>query len=110
MSLKVISSGMVPFLSCVALRLGWSGPGSACRFRDRRRLEPLLRCPRRLRRKRTVSRCFPGVRSKRSIATVRVEMSDVTATDIALMREAIALAGEADAPFGAVIVKDGRVL
>jgi tRNA(Arg) A34 adenosine deaminase TadA len=37
-------------------------------------------------------------------------MSDVTATDIALMREAIALAGEADAPFGAVIVKDGRVL
>jgi tRNA(Arg) A34 adenosine deaminase TadA len=37
-------------------------------------------------------------------------MSDLTATDIALMREAIALAGEADAPFGAVIVKDGRVL
>ena len=37
-------------------------------------------------------------------------MSNVTTTDIALMREAIALAAEADAPFGAVIVKDGRVL
>jgi tRNA(adenine34) deaminase len=37
-------------------------------------------------------------------------MSDVTATDIVPMREAIALAAEADAPFGAVIVKDGRVL
>jgi len=37
-------------------------------------------------------------------------MSNVTTTDIALMREAIALAAEADTPFGAVIVKDGRVL
>jgi tRNA(adenine34) deaminase len=33
-----------------------------------------------------------------------------TETDIALMREAIALAAEADLPFGAVIVKDGVVL
>ena len=48
--------------------------------------------------------------SKRLIATARDEMSNVTTTDIALMREAIALAAEADAPFGAVIVKDGRVL
>jgi len=53
---------------------------------------------------------LPGVRSKRLIATARDEMSNVTTTDIALMREAIALAAEADAPFGAVIVKDGRVL
>jgi tRNA(adenine34) deaminase len=37
-------------------------------------------------------------------------MSDVTPEDIALMREAIALAAEADLPFGAVIVKDGQVL
>ena len=37
-------------------------------------------------------------------------MSNVTTTDIALMREAIALAAEGDAPFGAVIVKDGLVL
>src|SRR5215472_1301605 len=66
--------------------------------------------PTAIRRKRTVSRCFPGVWSQRSIATVRGEMRDVTATDIALIREAIALAGEADAPFGAVSVKDGRVL
>jgi tRNA(adenine34) deaminase len=50
------------------------------------------------------------VRSKRLIATARDEMSNVTTTDIALMREAIALAAEADAPFGALIVKDGRVL
>jgi tRNA(adenine34) deaminase len=42
--------------------------------------------------------------------TARDEMSNVTTTDIALMREAIALAAEADAPFGAVIVNDGRVL
>ena len=53
---------------------------------------------------------MPGVRSKRLIATAREEISNVTTTDIALMREAIALAAEADAPFGAVIVKDGRVL
>jgi len=32
------------------------------------------------------------------------------AADIALMREAIALAAEADPPFGAVIVGDGKVL
>jgi len=37
-------------------------------------------------------------------------MSDITDTDIVLMREAIALAGEADLPFGAVIVKGGAVL
>ena len=37
-------------------------------------------------------------------------MSNLTSTDIALMREAVALAAEADAPFGAVIAKDGRVL
>jgi tRNA(adenine34) deaminase len=37
-------------------------------------------------------------------------MSDITAEDVALMREAIALAAEADLPFGAVIVKDGRTL
>jgi tRNA(adenine34) deaminase len=37
-------------------------------------------------------------------------MSEVTAEDVALMREAIALAAEADLPFGAVIVKDGGVL
>jgi tRNA(adenine34) deaminase len=37
-------------------------------------------------------------------------MSDATAEDIARMREAIALAAEADLPFGAVIVKDGAVL
>jgi tRNA(adenine34) deaminase len=37
-------------------------------------------------------------------------MSDVTPEDVALMREAIALAAEADLPFGAVIVKDGQVL
>src|SRR5215469_16585143 len=37
-------------------------------------------------------------------------MSNVTTTDVALMREASALAAEADAPFGAVIVKDGLVL
>ena len=53
---------------------------------------------------------MPGVRSKRLIATAREEISNVTTTDIALMREAIALAAEADAPFGTVIVKDGRVL
>ena len=37
-------------------------------------------------------------------------MSDITAADIELMREAIALAAEADLPFGAVIVKDGYVI
>jgi tRNA(adenine34) deaminase len=37
-------------------------------------------------------------------------MSEVTAEDVALMREVIALAAEADLPFGAVIVKDGQVL
>jgi len=37
-------------------------------------------------------------------------MSDITAADIELMREAIALAAEADLPFGAVIVKDGVVI
>ena len=37
-------------------------------------------------------------------------MSDATARDIELMREAIALAAEADMPFGAVIVKDGKTL
>jgi tRNA(adenine34) deaminase len=37
-------------------------------------------------------------------------MSDATSEDVALMREAIALAAEADLPFGAVIVKDGQVL
>jgi tRNA(Arg) A34 adenosine deaminase TadA len=36
-------------------------------------------------------------------------MSDLTAEDVALMREAIALAAEADLPFGAVIVRDGKV-
>jgi tRNA(adenine34) deaminase len=35
---------------------------------------------------------------------------DATPVDIELMREAIALAAEADMPFGAVIVKDGRTL
>ena len=37
-------------------------------------------------------------------------MSEVTAVDIELMREAIALAAEADLPFGAVIVKDGVLI
>jgi tRNA(adenine34) deaminase len=37
-------------------------------------------------------------------------MSGVSAEDVALMREAIALAAEADLPFGAVIFKDGQVL
>jgi tRNA(adenine34) deaminase len=37
-------------------------------------------------------------------------MSEVTAEDVALMREAIALAAEADLPFGAVIIKDGNVI
>jgi len=37
-------------------------------------------------------------------------MSEPTPQDIAWMREAIALAAEADLPFGAVIVKDGQVL
>jgi tRNA(Arg) A34 adenosine deaminase TadA len=37
-------------------------------------------------------------------------MTDVVATDIVWMREALALAAEADLPFGAVIVKDGAVL
>ena len=37
-------------------------------------------------------------------------MSKTTPEDMALMREAIALAAEADMPFGAVIVKDGAVL
>jgi len=37
-------------------------------------------------------------------------MSAVTAEDVALMRAALALAAEADLPFGAVIVKDGKVL
>jgi tRNA(adenine34) deaminase len=40
-------------------------------------------------------------------------MSDdtsVTEADIALMREAIALAAEADLPFGAVIVRDGKII
>jgi tRNA(adenine34) deaminase len=37
-------------------------------------------------------------------------MTDTTATDIDMMREALVLAAEADLPFGAVIVKDGAVL
>jgi tRNA(adenine34) deaminase len=37
-------------------------------------------------------------------------MSEPTPQDIAWMREAIALAAEANLPFGAVIVKDGQVL
>jgi tRNA(adenine34) deaminase len=37
-------------------------------------------------------------------------MAEATETDIELMREAIALAAEADLPFGAVIVKDGEVI
>jgi tRNA(adenine34) deaminase len=37
-------------------------------------------------------------------------MAEFGEADIALMREALALAAEADAPFGAVIVKDGQVL
>jgi tRNA(Arg) A34 adenosine deaminase TadA len=37
-------------------------------------------------------------------------VSDATAEDIALMREAIALAAKADMPFGAVIVKDGQIV
>jgi tRNA(Arg) A34 adenosine deaminase TadA len=37
-------------------------------------------------------------------------MTDATATDVAWMREALALAAEADLPFGAIIVKDGAVL
>jgi tRNA(Arg) A34 adenosine deaminase TadA len=37
-------------------------------------------------------------------------MSEITAEDTAWMREAIALAAEADLPFGAVIVKGGQVL
>jgi tRNA(adenine34) deaminase len=37
-------------------------------------------------------------------------MSEVTTDDTTWMREAIALAAEADLPFGAVIVKDGLVL
>ena len=37
-------------------------------------------------------------------------MSEATAIDIALMREAIKLAGEGDFPFGAVIVKDGEIV
>jgi tRNA(adenine34) deaminase len=37
-------------------------------------------------------------------------MSEVTAEDIAWMRGALALAAEADLPFGAVIVKDGKML
>jgi tRNA(adenine34) deaminase len=37
-------------------------------------------------------------------------MPEPTAADLAFMREAIALAAEADWPFGAVIVRDGRVL
>jgi len=37
-------------------------------------------------------------------------MHDITEADIALMREAITLAAEADLPFGAMIVKDGKVL
>ncbi|HVH80417.1 MAG TPA: nucleoside deaminase [Stellaceae bacterium] len=37
-------------------------------------------------------------------------MTDATADDIELMREAIALAAEADLPFGAVIVKDGEIV
>lgn len=35
---------------------------------------------------------------------------EVAATDLAYMREAIALAAEADRPFGAVIVKDGKIV
>jgi tRNA(adenine34) deaminase len=34
----------------------------------------------------------------------------ITETDIALMREAIALAAEADLPFGAVVAKEGAIL
>ena len=37
-------------------------------------------------------------------------MNEMTAADIGLMREAIALAAEADMPFGAVIVKDAKIL
>jgi tRNA(adenine34) deaminase len=37
-------------------------------------------------------------------------MSEASAVDIELMREAIALAAEADLPFGAIIVKGGEVL
>jgi tRNA(Arg) A34 adenosine deaminase TadA len=37
-------------------------------------------------------------------------MTGGTATDIAWMREALALAATADLPFGAVIIKDGAVL
>jgi len=37
-------------------------------------------------------------------------VSDISTTDIAWMREALALAAEADLPFGTVIVKDGAVL
>jgi tRNA(adenine34) deaminase len=37
-------------------------------------------------------------------------MSGVTAEDVELMREAVALAAEADLPFGAVIVKNGKIL
>jgi tRNA(adenine34) deaminase len=37
-------------------------------------------------------------------------VSDTTEADITCMREALALAAEADLPFGAVIVKDGMVL
>jgi tRNA(adenine34) deaminase len=37
-------------------------------------------------------------------------MPEVSQADIALMREAIALAAEADMPFGAVIAKEGVVI
>ena len=37
-------------------------------------------------------------------------MREATPADIGLMREAIGLAAEADMPFGAVIVKDGKTL
>ena len=37
-------------------------------------------------------------------------MAEITETDIVWMREALALAAEADLPFGTVIVKDGAVL
>ena len=37
-------------------------------------------------------------------------MTEITTADVTLMREAIALAAEADLPFGTVLVKDGVVL
>jgi tRNA(Arg) A34 adenosine deaminase TadA len=48
----------------------------------------------------------PGLRRGGGI----VGMTDITAIDIAWMREALGLAAEADLPFGTVIVKDRLVL